>query len=87
MAYPLAPSDVLPSCSFAVPSPLPLEGDIRAYAYHLYEDSNHRQGRDLQNWFEAAACLRANIPIWACHDEAHPYRHDRVDADAALACL
>lgn len=40
----------------------PCDEQIRAYAYHLYEQSNCAPGRDVENWLEAAACLRANIP-------------------------
>ena len=42
-----------------VPAP-PSEGDIRDYAYHLYERSNFETGHDLDHWFEASAFLSAN---------------------------
>lgn len=45
----------------------PSEDDIRAYAYHLYEQSNCAPGRDLENWWEAIACLNANIPAHRSH--------------------
>jgi len=40
----------------------PSEGDISAYAFHLYEQSHCAPGHDLDNWLEATACLNANIP-------------------------
>ena len=40
----------------------PTEGDVRDYAYHLYLQSGCTPGRDLENWLEAKACLRACIP-------------------------
>jgi hypothetical protein len=40
----------------------PSEADIRAYAYHLYQQGGCVPGHDLGNWLEATACLRANIP-------------------------
>lgn len=45
----------------------PLEDDIRAYAYHLYEQSGGVPGHDLDHWLEAKACILANIP----REEAH----------------
>jgi hypothetical protein len=42
--------------------PKPSENDIRDYAYHLYQQSNCVPGHDLDNWLEATACLKANIP-------------------------
>jgi len=40
----------------------PSEGDISEYAFHLYQQSSCAPGHDLENWFEAIACLNANIP-------------------------
>jgi hypothetical protein len=40
----------------------PSDDEIRTYAHHLYQQSNCRPGHDLDNWLEAIACLRANIP-------------------------
>jgi hypothetical protein len=42
--------------------PKPSEDDIRDYAFHLYQQSNCIPGQDLDNWLEATACLKANIP-------------------------
>jgi hypothetical protein len=40
----------------------PSEGEIRDYAYQLYQRSSCAPGHDLDNWLEAIACLKANIP-------------------------
>jgi hypothetical protein len=40
----------------------PSDEDIRGYAYHLYAQSSRTDGHDIDNWLEAKACLRANIP-------------------------
>ena len=40
----------------------PSFADISAYAFHLYEQSNCAPDHDLDNWYEATACLTANIP-------------------------
>ncbi len=45
----------------------PSQDTIRAYAYHLYELSNYLPGHDLDNWTEAAACLRASMPARSLH--------------------
>lgn len=41
--------------------PEPSEESIRDYAFHLYEKSNYASNRDLENWFEAIACLKAKF--------------------------
>jgi hypothetical protein len=46
----------------------PLEDDIRAYAYHLYEQNGCLPGHDLDNWLEAKACILANIPRQETHN-------------------
>lgn len=52
------------------------EDVIRAYAYHLYEQSNCAEGHDLENWLEASACLKANIP--AHRSSARLHHHTEV---------
>jgi hypothetical protein len=39
--------------------PLPTDDDIRDYACHLYVLSGRIPGRDLDNWLEAEASLKA----------------------------
>jgi len=40
----------------------PSEDDIRDYAYYLYLQGNGEPGHAVDNWLEATACLKANIP-------------------------
>jgi hypothetical protein len=47
------------------------EEDIRDYAYHLYLQSGCVAGRELDNWLEAEACLRSQIPIERSHLRLH----------------
>jgi hypothetical protein len=47
--------------------------DIRDYAYHLYQQSGCVPGHDLDNWLEATACLKANIP--ASRSRTRLHRH------------
>lgn len=51
--------------------PDPLEEDIRAYAYHLYEQSGRQPGHELEHWLEATACIQANIPQRSSHARLH----------------
>ena len=53
--------------------PVPRETDIRAYAFHLYEQSNCAPGHDLDNWLEATACLQANIPYHRSATRLHAH--------------
>ena len=50
------------------------EDDIRDYAYHLYVQNGHRNDRCAENWCEARACLRANIPKEHSHTRLHRYQ-------------
>jgi len=47
------------------------ESDIRDYAYHLYTENGSRPDKDRENWYEAEACLRANIPQHKSHQRLH----------------
>ena len=49
----------------------PTVDEICDYAKHLYEQSGCIPGRDLDNWLEAEACMKANIP----KDESHRRLH------------
>ena len=49
----------------------PTVDDTRAYAFHLYQQSNCQPGHDLDNWLEASACLKANIPSHQTHARLH----------------
>jgi hypothetical protein len=79
MNHKTAPSSAptTPAASFS-------EDDIRSYAQHLYEQSGRIPGRDLDNWFEAKACLEANIPRHASHRRLQ-HHLDNGRAHAATA--
>lgn len=49
----------------------PNEGEIRDYAFHLYEQSQCAPGHDLENWLEATACLKASIPTHQSNSRLH----------------
>ena len=46
----------------AATAPQPSEAEIRDYANHLYVQRGALNGHDSDDWREAEACLRANIP-------------------------
>jgi hypothetical protein len=54
-------------------SPSPSEDLVRDYAFHLYEQSGRIPGHDIDNWQEATACLRANIPAHRSHNRLHDH--------------
>jgi len=51
------------------------DDDIRNYAFHLYQQSGCIPGHDLDNWLEATACLKANIPERRSHSRLHLHTH------------
>ena len=51
----------------------PGEDDIRVYAYHLYLQGNRAPGHDTEDWQEAKACLKANIPSTVSRTRLHRY--------------
>lgn len=53
--------------------PEPSEDDIRGYAFHLYEQGGCMPGHDLDNWLEASACLKANIPVHRSRARLHSH--------------
>ena len=53
-----SPTPTAPSTPIAPPS----EAEIRDYANHLYVQRGALPGHDGDDWREAEACLRANIP-------------------------
>ena len=61
----------------------PSEQDIRDYAFHLYQQSRCEPGRDLDNWLEATACLRADIPAHHSGTRLHQY----VNGSGAVSLL
>lgn len=59
----------------------PSEDDIRDYAFHLYQQSNCVDGRDLDNWLEATACLKANIPSHRSGTRLHEHVNTLENAE------
>lgn len=66
----------------------PSEDEIRDYAFHLYEQGQCVPGHDLDHWFEATACLKANIPPQESHHRLHRHLNgpvqSRVFAESAV---
>ena len=60
-----------PSALSSAPVQEPGEDAIRDYAYHLYQQGGGTPGRDLDDWLEARACLKANIPPHCSHSRLH----------------
>lgn len=74
--------------SLSTPAPIePNEAEIRDYAYHLYEQGGRQPGHDLDHWLEAAACLRANIPLHRSRTRLHRHLHpDRDELEREELC-
>jgi hypothetical protein len=53
--------------------PQPSEDVIRDYAYHLYQQNGCASGHDVENWLEATACLKANIPAHCSGGRLHQH--------------
>ena len=60
----------------------PSEGDIREYAFHLYQQSGCVAGHELENWFEATACLKADIPSHRSGARLHHYMNAPASYEA-----
>jgi hypothetical protein len=71
---PTAPARPISSAaqSSATASPPP-EDEIRDYANHLYVQHGSLNGHDRDDWLEAEACLRANIPKDSSRTRMHHY--------------
>ena len=57
----------------AAPAQEPSESAVRDYAYHLYQQGSCAPGHDVDNWLEATACLKANIPSHFSHSRLHQH--------------
>jgi len=55
--------------------------DIREYAYHLYWQSGCVAGRDVDNWLEAIACLKANMSLYCADTPLHFRRTASADSE------
>lgn len=60
----------------------PSEDEIRDYANHLYVERGALNGHDCDDWLEAEACLRANIPKESSRTRMH--HHSRITERAVL---
>jgi hypothetical protein len=60
----------------AAPAQEPGEDEIRAYAYHLYQQGNCATGHDVADWLEAQACLKAHIPAHSSRCRLHRYEQE-----------
>ena len=58
------------------------EAEIRDYANHLYVQRGSAHGHDHDDWFEAEACLAANIPKESFRTRMH--HHTQITERAAL---
>jgi len=63
-------------------APQPLEDEIRDYANHLYVQRGSLAGHDRDDWLEAEACLRANIPKESSRTRMH--HHTQITERAML---
>ena len=55
----------------AAPVQEPGEDAVREYAYHLYQQGSGAPGHAMDDWLEATACLKANIPSHSSHRRLH----------------
>jgi len=66
-------------------APQPSEDEIRDYANHLYVQHGSVNGHESDDWFEAEACLRANIPKESSRIRLH--HHTQITERAALGLI
>lgn len=59
----------------------PGDDDIREYAFHLYQQGGCVPGHDLENWLEASACLKANIPADRSRSRLHNHVYGPMTSD------
>ena len=67
--------------------PEPSEVEIRDYAFHLYEQGRCVPGHDIENWLEAAACLKANIPTHRSGARLHFHVNQPAHSESRAASL
>ncbi|MEO6004694.1 MAG: DUF2934 domain-containing protein [Opitutus sp.] len=65
--------------------PQPTHDEIREYANHLYLQHGSVNGHDGDDWFEAEACLRANIPKEFSRSRLH--HHTQITEREALGLI
>jgi len=67
--------------------PEPNEADIRDYAFHLYVQNRCTPGHDLDDWLEAAACLKANIPPHQAASRLHRHVNGPARGETPVASV
>lgn len=72
----------LPPASADRVTPPSSDDEIRAYANHLYVQRGSLNGHAYDDWLEAEACLRANIPKESSRTRVH--HHTQITERAAL---
>lgn len=75
MSHPTQPPDFLGQ---------PSEDEIRDYAYQLYQQGSREPGHDIENWFEALACLKANIAVDQARGRLHHLLLDPIYGGSSL---
>ena len=76
---------ITPSQQLPATAPQPSEDEIRDYANHLYVQRGSVDGHDCDDWLEAEACLRTNIPKESLRTRMH--HHTQMTERAALALV
>jgi hypothetical protein len=83
---PMAATHPTPSPrQFSATAPQPSEAEIRDYANHLYVQRGSANGHDCDDWLEAEACLRTNIPKESSRTRMH--HHTQISDRAALTLV
>ena len=76
---------ILKPTNSPIPSQLPSDDEIREYANHLFVQHGCVSGHANDDWLEAEACLRANIPREATRTRMH--HHAQITERASLALV
>ncbi len=66
------------------PAPQPSEAEIRDYAKHLFVQHGCIDGHAHEDWLEAEACLRANIPKESSRTRLHHHTQITERAQVGL---
>jgi len=78
-------SNPLPATAPAL-APKPSEDEIRDYANHLFVQHGSVHGHDGDDWFEAEACLRANIPKESSRTRLH-HHHTQITERGTIGLI
>jgi len=80
-----APPVEIASIPSVAPIQEPGESAIRDYAFHLYQQGGSVPGHEQDDWFEARACLQANIPKNCSHRRLHHHLNGTGEWDLPAA--